>query len=170
MSSLACVYLLASQKNGTIYTGVTSDLEKRILQHKTKTLKGFTEKYDVNKLVWYKIGEDITSAIELEKKIKNRGRNWKINLIEKTNPGWRDLSVDFLDPATYAQDDDKGNLVKDDETLRRSAMNKGLFQNQGACHGHSARIYSSQSSNYPRCHSAPIYRSQNLENNGGKNA
>jgi putative endonuclease len=109
MPKAAYVYMLASRKNGTIYTGVTSDLEKRMFEHKTKVYKGFTKKYNVNSLVWYIDGEDINSAIELEKKIKNRGRQWKIKLIEKDNPGWRDLSADFLDPATIAQDDAQGD-------------------------------------------------------------
>ena len=100
MSKEAYVYILASKKNGTLYTGVTNDLEKRILEHKSKTCKGFTEKYDVDQLVWFTAGSCIRAAIELEKKIKNRGRKWKINLIEKKNPSWRDLSDDFLDSAT----------------------------------------------------------------------
>jgi putative endonuclease len=106
MTKQAYVYILSSGKNSTLYTGVTSDIEKRIYEHKTKSFEGFTAKYGVDKLIWYVAGEDIESAIELEKKIKNRGRKWKIDLIEKGNPGWRDLSLDFLDPATYAQDDE----------------------------------------------------------------
>jgi len=100
MPERAYVYILASKRNGTLYTGVTSNLEKRVFEHKTKANKGFTEKYDVDQLVWYTAGSSIKAAIELEKKIKNRGRQWKINLIEKTNPHWRDLSNDFLDSAT----------------------------------------------------------------------
>ena len=111
MSKPAYVYILASGKNGTVYTGVTSDLVKRVYQHKTKAIEGFTKKYNVDKLVWFVEGEDIRSAIALEKKIKNRGRQWKITLIEKKNPGWRDLSLDFLDPATYVQDDTRVKLV-----------------------------------------------------------
>ncbi|MCL2222806.1 MAG: GIY-YIG nuclease family protein [Oscillospiraceae bacterium] len=100
MTKTAFVYILASKRNGTLYTGITSNLEKRIFEHKAKAHKGFTEKYDVYRLVWYTIGNDIKAAIELEKKIKNRGRQWKINLIEKTNPSWLDLSTDILDSAT----------------------------------------------------------------------
>ena len=100
MSKTAYVYILASKQNGTLYTGVTSNLEKRILEHKVKACKGFTKKYDIDRLVWYTMGSDIRAAIELEKKIKNRGRQWKINLIEKTNPNWLDLSADILDSAT----------------------------------------------------------------------
>ena len=105
MSKVAYVYILASKKNGTLYTGVTNNLEKRILEHKSKTSKGFTEKYDVDILVWFTAGSNIRAAIELEKKIKNRGRQWKIKLIEKENPSWRDLSNDLLDSATDAQND-----------------------------------------------------------------
>ena len=100
MSKEAYVYILASKKNGTLYTGVTNNLEKRILEHKSKAQNGFTEKYDVDQLVWFTVGSDIRAAIELEKKIKNRSRQWKINLIEKKNPSWRDLSNDLLDSAT----------------------------------------------------------------------
>jgi len=100
MSKSAFVYILASKRNGTLYTGVTSNPKKRILEHKTKMHKGFTEKYDVDCLVWYAMGSDIEAAIELEKKIKNRSRQWKINLIEKMNPGWLDLSSELLDSAT----------------------------------------------------------------------
>ena len=97
----AFVYILANQRNGTIYTGVTSDLVKRIYEHKTKMhSESFTSKYSVNKLVWYVTGDDISSAIALEKKIKNRNRSWKIALIEKNNPMWNDLSADILDSAT----------------------------------------------------------------------
>ena len=70
-------------------------------EHKTKAhAESFTAKYNVNKLVWYIGGDDITSAIALEKKIKNRNRAWKLALIEKNNPEWRDLSLDFMDSAT----------------------------------------------------------------------
>jgi putative endonuclease len=97
MSKNYYFYILASKENGTLYTGVMDDLERRMIEHKTKKIKGFTSKYNVDKLVWFEIGQDINSAIELEKKIKNRGRQWKINLIEKSNPNWEDLSEKFLD-------------------------------------------------------------------------
>ena len=101
MNKQAFVYILASRRNGTLYTGVTSDIVKRIFEHKTKpNAESFTAKYNVDKLVWYQSGSDIASAIELEKKIKNRSRAWKIALIEKNNPQWNDLSSDFLDSAT----------------------------------------------------------------------
>ena len=100
MSKQAFVYILASKRNGTLYTGVTSNLFKRMYEHKTKVHpQSFTAKYAVDRLVWYVAGDDITVAIELEKKIKNRNRAWKVALIEKTNPNWKDLSVDFMDSA-----------------------------------------------------------------------
>ena len=71
-----------------------------MMEHKIKAHKGFTEQYGVDRLVWYTTGSSIRAAIELEKKIKNRGRQWKIDLIEKTNPNWHDLCSDLLDSAT----------------------------------------------------------------------
>jgi putative endonuclease len=101
MKKQAFVYILANRKNGTLYTGVTSDLIKRIYKHKNKVdTESFTAKYEIDKLVWYITGDSIEGAISLEKKIKNRHRSWKINLIEKQNPDWNDLSVDFMDSAT----------------------------------------------------------------------
>lgn len=111
MTKTAFVYILASKKNGTLYTGVTSDLQRRMYQHKHHLMEGFTRKYGVTRLVWFVQGDDIAAAIELEKKIKNRGRQWKINLIEKSNPGWVDLAADWVDSATsgaaapFAQND-----------------------------------------------------------------
>lgn len=96
----AFVYILASKKNGTLYTGITSDLERRMYQHRHHLFEGFTSKYDVTRLVWFAQGDDIASAISLEKKIKNRHRQWKIDLIEKTNPDWIDLAADWVDSAT----------------------------------------------------------------------
>jgi putative endonuclease len=104
MSKAAYVYILASKKHGTLYTGVTSNLEQRLYQHRHHLLKGFTSQYNVTRLVWFVQGENITSAIELEKKIKNRGRQWKINLIEKSNPNWDDLAADWMDSATTGAD------------------------------------------------------------------
>ena len=89
------VYILFSKRNGTLYTGVTSDLKKRIYEHKNKMLKGFTEKYNVDKLGYYEIYNDIKQAIEREKQIKAGSRMKKIMLIEKNNPKWKDLA-EFL--------------------------------------------------------------------------
>ena len=85
------VYIMASKRNGTLYIGVTSDLSKRIYQHKTKTSDGFTGKYNVNRLVYFEETNDIKSALQREKQLKNWERIWKIELIEKDNPGWEDL-------------------------------------------------------------------------------
>ncbi|MAS86385.1 MAG: endonuclease [Micavibrio sp.] len=85
------VYMLASQKNGTIYKGMTSDLKKRIWEHKNNITKGFTEKYAVKNLVWYKHCETAENAIAWEKKLRRYPRQWKLNLIEDLNPNWNDL-------------------------------------------------------------------------------
>jgi putative endonuclease len=95
MSDKAYVYILANKKNGTLYTGVTNDLRRRMFEHKSHVLKGFTNKYNTTKLVWFISGENIKEAIDLEKKIKNRDRSWKINLIEKENLNWNDLSEEW---------------------------------------------------------------------------
>ena len=85
------VYILASQKQGTLYVGVTSDLAKRIWQHKNNQVDGFTKKYGIHNLVWYEVHESIESAIKQEKIIKNWKRDWKIKRIEALNPDWCDL-------------------------------------------------------------------------------
>jgi len=86
-----CVYLLASRKNGTLYTGVTSNLVQRIWQHKNEQQDGFIKKYGVHLLVWYELHEAMESAIAREKAIKEWKRVWKLELIESTNPRWLDL-------------------------------------------------------------------------------
>lgn len=91
MDKVYCVYLMASARNGTLYLGVTSDLVKRVYEHKNKLLPGFTTRYDVNRLVWFECGGSSIAAIEREKEIKKWRRAWKIRLIEESNPGWRDL-------------------------------------------------------------------------------
>jgi putative endonuclease len=85
------VYLLASRKDGTLYLGVTKDLIRRVYQHKSKSLSGFTSRYDVRRLVWFEVYDDPTTAIAREKDIKKWRRAWKIRLIEESNPDWRDL-------------------------------------------------------------------------------
>ena len=90
------VYILASQRNGTLYIGVTNDLIKRVYEHKNDIVSGFTEKYQVHKLMYYEIHDDIYQAITREKRIKKWKRQWKIELIEKTNPGWKDLYHDLI--------------------------------------------------------------------------
>ena len=86
-----CVYLLASGKNGTLYVGVTSNLVRRIWEHKEKHADGFTKKYGVDRLVWYELHETMESAITREKAIKEWKRLWKLRLIEAMNPDWADL-------------------------------------------------------------------------------
>jgi putative endonuclease len=85
------VYILASKRNGTLYTGVTSDLIRRVYEHKNNLVEGFTNKYRVHRLVYFEECGDIHMAIAREKQIKNWERTWKKNLIEKENPRWIDL-------------------------------------------------------------------------------
>ncbi len=90
------VYILASKRNGTLYTGVTSDLVKRIWQHKNNLADGFTQKYSVHMLVYYELADEMTAAISREKQIKGGSRARKLALIESMNPGWRGLYDDIL--------------------------------------------------------------------------
>ena len=90
------VYILASQRNGTLYIGVTSNLIKRVYEHKNNLVGGFTQKYDVHRLVYFETTDDINNAIRREKQIKKWNRDWKIELIEKNNPDWRDLYFDLV--------------------------------------------------------------------------
>jgi putative endonuclease len=85
------VYILASKRNGTLYIGVTSDLAKRIWEHKNNMVEGFTKRYNVHHLVWYELHESMESAITREKRLKNWKRKWKLELIESSNPRWLDL-------------------------------------------------------------------------------
>ena len=85
------VYILASGRNGTLYTGMTSNLAQRIWQHRQSVIEGFTTKYGVKKLVYYEVHEDPENAITREKQIKKWRRAWKLDLIESRNPGWKDL-------------------------------------------------------------------------------
>ena len=89
------IYILASQKNGTLYIGVTNDLERRVLEHKQKRNEGFTSKYNVNMLVYFESFQYINDAILREKRLKKWNRQWKINLIEEENKEWNDLSEDW---------------------------------------------------------------------------
>jgi len=95
MDKTSFVYILASNKNGTLYIGVTSDLKNRIYQHKNKLIEGFTSKHNVDKLVYFETFEDINSAIKREKDLKKWKRLWKLRLIEETNPYWEDLFDDL---------------------------------------------------------------------------
>ena len=89
------VYILASQRNGTLFTGVTSNMLGRIHQHRQGLARGFTRKYGVKQLVWFEQHPTMESAITREKRIKKWNRAWKLELIDATNPEWRDLAEDF---------------------------------------------------------------------------
>lgn len=91
-----CVYMLASRRNGTLYIGVTSELIPRVWKHKNNLVDGFTKRYGVNRLVWYEQHNTMESAIQREKQMKKWRRKWKMELIEKENPEWRDLYNDFV--------------------------------------------------------------------------
>ncbi|MDA8243541.1 MAG: GIY-YIG nuclease family protein [Elusimicrobia bacterium] len=91
MPKLPCVYILANKRNGTLYVGVTSNLPKRVWEHRNNIVEGFTKRYAVHSLVWFEAHEDMTAAISREKRIKDWKRKWKLELIEKLNPHWRDL-------------------------------------------------------------------------------
>lgn len=97
MNKIYAVYILSNYTNSTLYIGVTSNLAKRIWEHKNHVVCGFTDKYNVNKLVYYEITESIETAIKREKQLKNWHRDWKINLIKQKNPNFDDLSkeIDF---------------------------------------------------------------------------
>lgn len=98
------VYILASGRNGTLYIGMTNNLERRMYEHKNHLHKGFSDKYDVTSLMYYEETPSVEVAIAREKRLKQFPRQWKINLIEKGNPEWRDLADDFLlDSATSAE-------------------------------------------------------------------
>jgi putative endonuclease len=93
---LPCAYILASKRNGTVYIGVTSDLIKRVWEHKNNLVEGFTKEYGVHQLVHFEMLEDMASAIQREKQLKKWNRDWKIQLIEKDNPQWCDLYDSLL--------------------------------------------------------------------------
>ena len=90
------VYILASRRNGTLYTGMTDNLARRLWEHETGDASRFTAKYAVKTLVWYELHESRQEAFGRERRIKTWNRAWKIELIEKTNPGWRDLKGELL--------------------------------------------------------------------------
>ena len=91
-----CVYILASKRNGTLYIGVTSDLVKRVWEHKSDLVEGFTKQYQVHQLVWYETSINMESVITREKQLKEWKRQWKVELIEKTNPYWNDLYPNLI--------------------------------------------------------------------------
>ena len=91
------VYIMANKPYGTLYTGVTNDLIRRVYQHRNDLLEGFTKKYGVHMLVHFEQGTDVSAAIWREKSIKNWHRAWKITLIEEDNPEWRDLYPELVE-------------------------------------------------------------------------
>lgn len=90
------VYIVTNRPNGVLYTGVTSNLEVRVYQHRTGTFDGFSKKYGCNRLVWFEAHDDIAEAIHREKRIKTWLRAWKVRLILEANPGWRDLYPELV--------------------------------------------------------------------------
>ncbi|MGB7054145.1 MAG: GIY-YIG nuclease family protein [bacterium] len=97
MSKHYFVYILASKRNGTLYVGITSNIVKRVWEHKNKVVNGFTKKYDVKNLVYYEQYDDPQNAIRRERRLKKYKRRWKLDLIEKHNPEWKDLYCDLID-------------------------------------------------------------------------
>jgi len=95
MEKLFAVYILASKRNGTLYVGVTSNLPKRVWEHKEGVVDGFSKEYGVKSLVWYEVHDNAESAITREKQIKKWNRIWKLSLIETKNPEWRDLYAEI---------------------------------------------------------------------------
>ncbi len=95
MKNIYYVYILTNKKRASLYIGVTSVLKGRVWEHKNKIIRGFTSKYNIDKIVYYEIFEDINEAIYREKKLKDWKRSWKIKLIEKENPNWNDLYNDI---------------------------------------------------------------------------
>ena len=95
MKKTYAVYIMTNYSETSLYVGVTSNLSKRVWEHKNKVVEGFTEKYNVDKLVYYETTDSIELAIKREKQLKNWHRQWKINLIKEMNPEFRDLSLDW---------------------------------------------------------------------------
>ncbi|QDP02787.1 GIY-YIG nuclease family protein [Thalassotalea sp. PS06] len=90
------VYILTNKKNSVLYIGVTSNLPQRIYQHREKLVEGFSKRYNLTKLVYFELFDDLENAITREKRMKDWHRQWKVNLIEKNNPDWRDLYPEIL--------------------------------------------------------------------------
>jgi putative endonuclease len=117
MQRQPCVYLLASDRNATLYLGVTSNLVARIWQHREHAVEGFSSRYDVTRLVWFEQHESMEAAIEREKRIKKWNRAWKLKLIDASNPSWRDLWPDITDRIPTATSVDS-RLRGNDEQKR----------------------------------------------------
>ena len=101
MSARHCTYILASKRNGALYVGITSDLANCVLDHKCNLVSGITSQYAINQLVYFEWQEDMDSAQQLEHKIRQMHRIWKLDLIEQKNPDWRDLYTDFAPSSCY---------------------------------------------------------------------
>lgn len=117
MEKVFCVYILTNKMYGTFYVGVTSDLLKRISQHKSKAIEGFTKTYDLDKLVYYEVHGTAESAIKREKRLKRWDRKWKIELIQKQNRDWKDLYDDITCtsewiPAQGGDDEERKAVLK----------------------------------------------------------
>ena len=95
MKKTCAVYIMTNYSQSSLYIGVTSNLQKRVWEHKNKVVAGFTQKYNINRLVYYELTDSIETAINREKQLKRWHREWKINLIKEMNPDFRDLSLDF---------------------------------------------------------------------------
>lgn len=94
------VYIMANAPHGTLYIGVTSDVMRRVAEHKLGIVKGFTKKYGLKTLVYLEVAPTMADAIAREKQLKRWHRDWKINLINEANPHWRDVSMDWMDAET----------------------------------------------------------------------
>ena len=112
------VYIMASKRNGTLYIGFSGDILKRMWEHKNDLREGFTKKYRVHTLVWYEMFSDPNAAIAREKQLKGWNRAWKIRLIERMNPNWRDLFKDLVEGAGYSLGDPDGRISSDDLPIR----------------------------------------------------
>ena len=108
------MYILASQRNGTLYIGVTNSLIRRIYEHKHGLIEGFTKKYNITILVYYEVFEQITNAIKREKQLKEWNRKWKLELIESKNPDWKDLYDPLLGGTLYSSVHDQDHEQKSD--------------------------------------------------------
>lgn len=95
-----CVYIMTNKNNTTLYIGVTGNLPKRVYEHKKKLVDGFTKRYNLDKLVYFEQTENVQSALQREKQLKNWHREWKINLVNRLNPEWKDLADTLLDAET----------------------------------------------------------------------
>ncbi len=105
------VYILASRPYGTLYIGVTNDLARRIIEHREGRADGFTKNYSVTRLVWFETYGEVLLAIQREKSLKRWRRDWKINLIERTNPQWHDLAHVFLGPEVETMPNGEGGSL-----------------------------------------------------------